>query len=215
MPARYGIGALPAARQPFPTIPPRSRVVENEARAQALGNAFTWTSTSCSACTSGRHRAVNYSPDGADSLVRPYCSTRGPVPRAAEEEVGRLPTVSRAPGTTRRQSPTEIGPASSSRRRPGRRSNRGTCCGASSRSPSAAPRPDRSHGRRLPRGVTDTAPCRAIDVRVARGREDVVLTGPAPTRHPAIQAQPERRCVSHSWKAPMWCSEGTSTPPLA
>jgi glyoxylase-like metal-dependent hydrolase (beta-lactamase superfamily II) len=29
------------------------------------------------------------------------------------------------------------------------------------------------------------------------------------------QDQPDSRCVSHSWKAPMWCSEGTSTPPLA
>jgi hypothetical protein len=30
-----------------------------------------------------------------------------------------------------------------------------------------------------------------------------------------VSAQSDRRWVSHSWKAPMWCSEGTSTPPLA
>ncbi|GAB3202156.1 hypothetical protein GCM10027261_39020 [Geodermatophilus arenarius] len=28
-------------------------------------------------------------------------------------------------------------------------------------------------------------------------------------------AQPDRRCTSHSWKSPMWCSEGTRTPPSA
>jgi hypothetical protein len=48
---------------------------------------------------------------------------------------------------------------------------------------------------------------------IDRGDDTLPGAGAPPARR--APGQCDRRCVSHSWKAPMWCSEGTSTPPLA